>query len=132
MNTRFINKIVMDILRNCPLESEYDGEERGLQPFLEKKAFNENGVTDLETKMSVGNNNTPRVDLLGTNFWPDIEISLGGNPVLAIEVKYQKKSLPAALALLIGQCLIYKLKYRSVIGFILHRGPINPNYNEYD
>lgn len=130
-----VSKIICDTLKSISLEKDYESEEKGLQPHLKRaimNAFSENRLDDYKTKISVGGKNRPRIDLLGTNFWPDIEISKNGEPLIAVEVKYEKKSLPNALSSLLGQCLIYKLKYKFVIGFILHRGSTNSNYEEYD
>lgn len=134
MNTENLYRAVLETLKSIPLE-EYTSEETQLQPYLETEI---SGVLDsefpgkYEIKMSVGGKNRPRVDLLGTNFWPDIEISKDGAPMLAIEVKLVRKSLATAVSATIGQCLIYKLKYEYVIGFIRNQARINPQYNEFD
>lgn len=128
-------KGLVDLLDNIELHEEYKDEERGLQPYLERSIarwlhmiFND----DYQLKISVGGGERPRVDLLGTNFWPDIEISYKGKPVIAIEVKYTKRGLTSAITSSIGQCLIYKLKYPYVVGFLIYRGPTDPKLNEYD
>jgi hypothetical protein len=134
MNTENLYQTVYETLRSIPLE-EYASEETQLQPYLETAI---SGVLDskflgkYEIKMSVGGKNRPRVDLLGTNFWPDIEISRDGAPLLAVEVKLAGKSLAPAVSATIGQCLIYKLKYKYVIGFIRNQARINPQFNEFD
>jgi len=125
---------VFETLDSIHLE-EYESEENQLQPYLEaeiarllKRAF----PHKYEIKMCLGGENRPRVDLLGTNFWPDIEISKDGEPLLAVEVKLVKKSLATAVSATIGQCLLYKLKYKYVIGFIKNQVRINSQYNEFD
>jgi hypothetical protein len=135
MNTHRVYERVIDILKELPMPGKYESEERELQPHLKReisRALEAVGLMDYcHIKLSTGGLDRPRVDLLGTNFWPDIEISYQGEPLIAIEVKHTK-SLPGALAATIGQCTIYKLKYPHTIGFILHRGPRNPDLCEYD
>jgi hypothetical protein len=134
MNTDKVYEAVCETLRNIPLE-EYESEETQLQPYLEteiSKTLETASADKYEIKISIGGRNRPRVDLLGTNFWPDIEISRDGNPFLAVEVKLAKDSLAGALTGTIGQCLIYKLKYKYVIGFIKNQARTDPRCNEFD
>jgi hypothetical protein len=108
-----------------------------LQPYLGQEIRNV-----LETsfpgrckiKTSIGGKKSPRVDLLGTNFWPDIEVStVDGEPILAVEVKLaRERSLPKSISATIGQCIIYKLKYPYVIGFIANQAKMDPRYDEYN
>ncbi len=135
MSHEKVFKGLLDLLNEIELQEEYKDEESGLQPHLEsliagwlQKSFND----EYQLKISVGGGERPRVDLLGTNFWPDIEISYKGKPVIAVEVKYMKSGFTSAITNTIGQCLIYKLKYAYVIGFIVYRGSANPKLNEYD
>ena len=125
---------VIDTLERINLE-EYESEENQLQPYLEEEIailLERVFPGKYEIKMSIGGTNRPRVDLLGTNFWPDIEISKDGQPLLAVEVKLAKDSLATAISATIGQCLLYKLKYKYVIGFIRNQRKINPQCNEFD
>jgi hypothetical protein len=43
-----------------------------------------------------------------------------------------KNGLSGAISKTIGQCLIYKLKYQYVAGFIVYRGKTDPKMIEYD
>ena len=135
MSHEKVFKGLVDLLHEIELHENYTHEENGLQPHLEEsisqwlQLFFSDGYN---VKISVGGGGRPRVDLLGTNFWPDVEISYKGKPAIAIEVKYAKRGLPGAISSTIGQCLIYKLKYPYVAGFLIYRGPTNPKLNEYD
>jgi hypothetical protein len=123
------------VLNSIPLE-EFQSEEKDLQPYLEKEiayVLNKSFPGQYKTKASIGGTKRPKVDLLGTNFWPDIEVSsVDGKPVLAVEVKLAKKSLASAISGTIGQCLIYKLKYEHVVGFIKNQAKVDPRYAEYN
>jgi hypothetical protein len=134
MNTDKVYEAVCETLRNIPL-GEYENEEKQLQPYLQteiSKLLEAESPDKYQVKMSIGGRNKPKVDLLGTNFWPDIEISTNGEAYLAVEVKLAKKSLAGALSGTIGQCLIYKLKYKYVIGFIKNQARTDPRCNEFD
>ncbi len=128
--------IILEALQNYSLKTEYKGEENDLQPELGKlieDTLNKKGLEEYHVKVSLGGQNKPRVDLLGTNFWPDIEISYADQPIIAIEVKFAKKSLPSAISSTLGQCLVYKLKYKYVIGFIVYIGSkLNVKFTEYN
>ena len=134
MNTDNFYQTVFETLESIPLE-EYTSEEKQLQPYLETeiaRVLDSAFPGEYQIKMSLGGEGRPRVDLLGTNFWPDIEISKNGASLLAVEVKLVRKSLATAVSATIGQCQIYKLKYKHVIGFISNQVRINPHYNEFD
>jgi hypothetical protein len=134
MNTENFYQTVLETFKSIPLE-EYTCEEKQLQPYLETeiaRVLDNAFPGEYEMKMCLGGENRPRVDLLGTNFWPDIEISKDGEALLAVEVKLARKSLATAVSATIGQCLLYKLKYKYVIGFIRNQGRINSQYNEFD
>jgi hypothetical protein len=136
MNSEHVYHAIFETLKNIPLK-EYESEEKELQPYLGQEIAN---VLDksfpgkYETKTSIGGRKRPRVDLLGTNFWPDIEVSsLNGEPILAVEVKLAKKrSLAAAISGTIGQCMIYTLKYQHVVGFRKNQVTTYQQNNEYD
>ena len=134
MNTEKVYEAVCETLRSIPLGG-YENEEKQLQPYLQteiSKLLEAESADKYQVKISIGGRNKPKVDLLGTNFWPDIEISTNGEPCLAVEVKLAQKSLAGAISGTIGQCLIYKLKYNYVIGFIKNQAKTDPNYNEFD
>jgi len=127
---------VFETLESIPLE-KYESEEKQLQPYLQyqiSEVLESQLPGEYEIKISVGGKNRPRVDLLGTNVWPDIEISKDGEPCLAVEVKLvnHNKSLTTAISETLGQCLLYKLKYKYVIGFIVNQVAGDAQYNEYD
>ena len=54
----------------------------------------------------------PNLKLLGTSFWPDIEISEGGTRRAAIEVKliHPRQRASHAIAEAIGQSVIYSIR----------------------
>jgi hypothetical protein len=134
MNADKLYQVVFETLRSIPL-GEYKSEEKELQPYLKTKISETLESTfpgEYDIKISIGGKNRPRVDLLGTNFWPDIEISKNGESLLAVEVKLARKSLATAISETLGQCLIYKLKYDYVIGFIKNRVRFYLQYNEFD
>ena len=134
MSTEKLYQVISETLKSIPV-GEYTSEEKQLQPYLESeisKILMNIFPEEYEIKMSVGGQGRPKVDLLGTNFWPDIEISKEGKPLLAIEVKLVRKSLATAVSSAIGQCLIYKLKYEYVIGFIRNQVQTYPKYNEFN
>jgi len=134
MNADKLYQVVFETLRTIPL-GQYKSEEKQLQPYLQAEVSRvlENVFPgEYEVKISIGGKKRPRVDLRGTNFWPDIEISKNGKPLLAVEVKLAGKSLATAISGTLGQCLIYKLKYEYVIGFIKSQVRVYPQYNEFD
>ena len=59
------------------------------------------------------------VTAFGHSFWPDIFVRRGDTDLLAVELKFAKKSPTGAIAQMIGQCLIYRAKYSQVIGFLV-------------
>ena len=74
MNTRKVYEAVCETLRNIPL-GEYENEEKQLQPYLQteiSKLLEAESLDEYQVKISIGGRNKPKVDLLGTNFWPDI------------------------------------------------------------
>lgn len=135
MAESYVYEIILEALQQHTLKSDYQDEQKDLQPELKQLIENTlhgKGLHEYEVKKSIGGQNKPHVDLLGTNFWPDIEIAHHGKPIIAIEIKYAT-SLPGALSSALGQCMIYKLKYEYVMAFIVHKGPtLNSRYNEYN
>jgi hypothetical protein len=130
-----VYELVMETLKSCPLKPEYRNEERDLQPELKRlieRALDSSGLGAYDVKISLGGRGKPRVDLLGTSFWPDIEISNDNKPIIAIEVKFEKKSLAGAITSALGKSIIYKLKYKHLIGFVYHVGKTDPRLNEFD
>ena len=95
MNADKLYQVVYETLKSIPLE-DYKSEEKELQPYLKTKISETLESTfpgEYDIKISIGGEKRPRVDLFGTNFWPDIEISKKGKSLLAVEVKLARKSL---------------------------------------
>lgn len=84
--------------------------------------------------ISVGGTGKPSLKLLGTSFWPDVEVSEDGTRLIAIEVKLiQPQHRPsAAIAQALGQAIIYSFAYPKVFTFVVHSGPYDERCNEYD
>jgi len=128
--------IVMATLTSCGLRDRYLSEQRELQPDLRDamvKALHDRFGDGFTLQISVNEGRPPdapkpRVELLGTSFWPDIAVLRAGTPILGIEVKYVRggDSPSSAIAETIGQCLIYRLRYPRVIGFVLRDGAAEP------
>ena len=87
MNSEHVYQAVFETLKRIPLK-EFESEEKELQPFLREEIANlleRSFPGQYVIKMSIGGRKSPRVDLFGTNFWPDIEVStINGKPILAI------------------------------------------------
>jgi hypothetical protein len=83
---------------------------------------------------SIGGRGKPRVELLGTSFWPDIEIKEGNTLLVAIEVKLVRRDQSAskALAEAIGQGVVYSVRYPRVFVLIVHYGRSNDRFHEED
>jgi hypothetical protein len=123
---------VLATLRECKLREHYTDEQRELQPDLAKVLKQALG-NGFHIRTAVGGLSAPRpINLYGTSFWPDLDVSHGDVPVLAIEVKYirmrepRSKGVPSStlIAETIGQALIYRLHYPRTIAFILQEGPV--------
>ena len=138
MTSDHVYQLVFKTLKEISL-NEYENEEKELQPYLKDEIFKAvektfPGVYDVRMSIGGKEKESPRVDLLGTNFWPDIEVSsTEGEPILAVEVKLAKqKSFAASISTTIGQCMIYKLKYPHVLGFIKNQKKTYYRNDEYD
>ncbi len=72
--------------------------------------------------------------MLGTSFWPDVEITQDGVRLIAIEVKLIRPGDRAsgALAQTIGQAVIYSFAYPKVFAFVAHYGAYDARCDEYD
>jgi hypothetical protein len=124
---------VCSILTSFPLRSEYPDEQRDLQPHIAEVL--RQSLPDLQVLISVGGGDRkPSVNLFGTSFWPDVEIRSADKPLLGIEVKYVRpdQSASKAIAETIGQSLIYRLRYTTVVAFILHAGKYSAKLEDYD
>ena len=121
-----------------PLLASYADEQRDLQPHVQRvleESFEKSfPAANLQTIISVGGTDKPRLTLLGTRFWPDIEIRAGTTAVAAIEVKLIRDGHPAskAIAEAIGQSLIYSIRHPRVFTFVVHYGRSNYRYHDDD
>ncbi len=121
-----------------PLESEYADEQRDLQPAVKSaidSAMRDRYGNRFRSIGSTGGEKPkPRIDLLGTSFWPDLEIRKANKPILGMEIKIIRKNKSAAkpLAEAFGQSLIYLLRYPLVYIMVVHYGNYNPNLNKTD
>ena len=120
--------VVGNTLRHFALGAAYASEQRELQPavqaVLEQALENSFPDSGLQTTISVGGAGKPSLQLLGTSFWPDVEISDEKKGLVAIEVKLIQPNRPAskAIAEAIGQSLIYSIRYPRAYAFIVHYG----------
>ena len=130
--------IVLATLRDCKLRDHYTDEQRELQPDLAKALKHALG-NGFRIRTAVGGPGAPSgIHLYGTSFWPDLDVSRGDEPVLAIEVKYirmrepRSKRVPSStlIAETIGQALIYRVRYPRAIAFILHDGAVDARPKE--
>ena len=76
--------LLIEMLRTMSLHDEYRDEERDLQSHIQSEIdelLERFGLEGCETIISVGGNSLkPHIDMLGTDFWPDIEIVHKGEP----------------------------------------------------
>ena len=119
-----IHKTAYDALDEMELAPDYQSEEHDFQDAVVDAlcaAFEVAGIEDASIVASIGGPGRPRIDLFGTNVWPDIEISVPGHDEIGIELKLVREngSLPMGLKESIGQAFIYRLKYAKVIVFIV-------------
>ncbi len=115
-------------LTTYALRDRYISEQQELQPDL-GDALRQALGSGFDVQISVGAGSPkPRVALYGTTFWPDISVLRDGAPLLGVEVKHirEGQSPSKAFAETIGQCLIYRLLYPQVIGFVLRDGATEP------
>lgn len=133
-----IAEAIRETLVRMPLAASYADEQRDLQPHVQRaleESFQQSFPTaNLLTVISVGGTGKPRLSLLGTRFWPDVEIRAGTTAVAAIEVKLirQAHSASKAIAEAIGQSLIYSIRYPRVFAFVVHYGRSNHRYHDDD
>lgn len=67
-------------------------------------------------------------------FWPDIDVTEGATPLVAIEVKLIRADDPAskALAEVIGQAISYSVRYPHVFAFVVHYGRSDTRLHDED
>ena len=121
-----------------PLAPEYADEQRDLQPDI-KRAVDAALITRYGEKYKSvsstgGEKPKPSIEMLGTSYWPDLEIREGNEAIVGMEVKLIRKNHSPAkpIAEAFGQALIYLLRYPVVYVVIVHYGNYNPNLNEND
>ncbi|MBI1894446.1 MAG: hypothetical protein HYS14_10065, partial [Candidatus Rokubacteria bacterium] len=127
-DSSLVAEAIRGTLVRMPLAQSYADEQRDLQPHvqraLEESLQGSFPGADLRTVISVGGTGKPNLRLLGTRFWPDVEISDSTKPIAAIEVKLIRSEHPAskAIAEAIGQSIIYSIRYPRVFTFVVHYG----------
>ena len=138
MVTKSICATAISALENMPLKKAYESEEKDFQDAVVEaltEAFMLAGIDDLRITASIGGNNRPRIDLFGTNVWPDVEIDTPDEKI-AIELKLVRakktSSLPLGIKESVGQAFIYRLKYCEVIAFVVSYKTGSPNLHDYD
>jgi hypothetical protein len=115
---------VTQALNECPLRPQYRSEQQELQPDLADAIGKELPAQYHLITSTGGEDKKPYLNICGTSFWPDIEISESGKPLIAVEIKHipQDKSASKRIAEAIGQALIYRVRYPYTIVFVLNRG----------
>ncbi len=130
--------VVREALTTMPLAPTYPDEQRDLQPHIQavlqqslEQSFPGAG---LRTTISVGGTARPNLKLLGTSFWPDVEITDGTMQLVAIEAKrIRSQERPSkAIAEAIGQSVIYSIRYPHVFAFVVHYGLSDDRYHDED
>ena len=136
MDNASLTGIVTSSLLSMPLADSYQSEEGDFQDAVRDHldqvlALYHQTAT---TTASVGGSNRPRIDLLGTNVWPDIEVCIGDRAMVGIELKLvrQNASLPSGIKEALGQAFLYRLKYPRSIAFVLSAKPENRKLHEFD
>lgn len=134
--------LVADVIRNTlarfVLAPAYADEQRDLQPHIqaaiEESLRQSFPAVTLRTTISVGGTGKPNLRLLGTSFWPDVDVSEGSMRLAAIEVKLirPRQLASKAIAEAIGQSIIYSIRYPRVFTFIVHQGRSDGRYHDED
>ena len=133
-----VAEVIRETLTRMPLASEYADEQRDLQPQVQRALEDSLGrsfpAANLRTTISVGGTGKPSLRLLGTSFWPDVEVTESTVRLAAIEVKLIRSQQPAskAIAEAIGQSIIYSIRYPHVFTFLVHYGRSNARHHEED
>ncbi|HXH22404.1 MAG TPA: hypothetical protein VNN10_10260 [Dehalococcoidia bacterium] len=138
VDASLVAEAIRETLVRMPLAASYADEQRDLQPYAQRaleETFQQSFPTaNLRTVISVGGTGKPSLSLLGTRFWPDVEIRAGTTAVAAIEVKLIRQGHPAskAIAEAVGQSLIYSIRYPRVFTFVVHYGRSDLRYHDDD
>ncbi len=129
---------ILNTLQSMALRGEYFDEQRDLQPHVHeaiKSLLTCNYGTQYGCNVSVGPGRPkPSIKLLGTSFWPDIEVYEGSTPLIGIGLKLVKKDhrASARISETLGQALIYKVRYPHVIAMIVHYGYYDAKLSDKD
>jgi len=133
-----LEQLITKALTKMPLAAEYADEQRDLQPDI-KRAVDaalsaRYGGKYKSVSSTGGEKPKPSIKMLGTSYWPDLEIREANEAIVGMEVKLiRKEHSPAKpLAEAFGQALIYRLRYPLVYVMIVHYGNYNPNLNKSD
>lgn len=137
MTPLVLRETILTALKSMTLAESYFREEGDFQDAVMEAilaSLNDAGFSGITVTGSVGGTDRPRIDLLGTNMWPDVEISAAGHERLAIELKLIRPdaSLPGGIKEAVGQAFIYRLKYSESIVFIVSYRPGDDRLHEYD
>ena len=131
-------QFITKTLTEMPLASEYADEQRNLQPDIKRAvdaALSDRYGEEYKSVSSTGGEKPkPSIEMLGTSYWPDLEIRDANEASVGMEVKLIRKNHSPAkpLAEALGQALIYRLRYPLVYVVIVHSGNYNSNLNKND
>jgi len=129
---------IVEALQSMPLRGAYIDEQRDLQPHVHEvinSVLNSRFGTQFGCIVSIGAGAPkPNIRMMGTSFWPDIEVCDGNVPVLGIELKFVNRDRRASsrISETLGQALIYKLRYPHVIAMIVHYGNYDLKLSDKD
>ncbi len=133
-----LEELITNTLKNMPLAPEYADEQRDLQPDIKRAVdaalFTRYGEKYKSVSSTGGEKPKPSIEMLGTSYWPDLEIREANEAILGMEIKLIRKNHSPAkpLAEAFGQALIYRLRYPLVYVMVVHYGNSNPNLNKND
>jgi hypothetical protein len=131
-------EVIRGALEEIPLPPPGVNEQTDLQPQVQaalEKAFNRTfPQRPLHITTSIGGAAKPNLRLLGTSFWPDVEIAEGDTLLAAIEVKIVRpRQTPSkAIAEALGQSLVYSIRYHWVFAFVVHHGRSDDRHHSED
>lgn len=120
-------KVCLEVLEKMEIRKSYKSENE-LQKHMEE--YLQEHISETYTLGTNSGKKCPRINALGTSFWPDLEIvePATDKPLVGIEIKHigsKSKSAASSISTAIGQSLIYKSIYDVVIIFIVNRGIYN-------
>jgi hypothetical protein len=134
-----VREVVRQTLTKFALRDSYPDEQRDLQKHikdeLDAALSMEFPTASLVTTRSIGGREKPRLKLLGTSFWPDLDVKEGNTRHVAIEVKIVRegaRGASKAIAETIGQSVIYATQYPFIFAFVVHRGRTDKRLHDLD